>query len=128
MLGLILVQSVCKGYQQTAKAAREKGLSAYTLCKQFGPHLQQLLSAHISALINTLEIYIANNINPDKTAPVGAVRSGFIVFSSMISAFEHMELLYVPHECDFAANNIGVAPITQVTHMRNKIVTFKGAH
>ena len=24
--------------------------------------------------------------------------------------------------------DIGVAPITQVTHVRNKIVTFKGCH
>ena len=32
----------------------------------------------------TLEAYIANYMDPDQTAPVGAVWSGFIVFASMI--------------------------------------------
>ena len=33
----------------------------------------------------------------------------------------------MPHECDFAANNIGVAPIRQVTHMRNKNSNIQGS-
>ena len=60
--------------QQTIKVAiHENKLSAYALCKQFGTHLQQLLSAHISALINAFEVYIANNMYPDQTALLGAV-------------------------------------------------------
>ena len=43
----------------------------------------------------TLVAYIANNMNPDQTAPSGAVWSGFIVFASVIklvwSTFECMQ-------------------------------------
>ena len=44
-----------------------------------------------------LEACIANNMEPDQTAPIGAVWSGFIVFASMIkstvvwSAYEYMQ-------------------------------------
>ena len=42
-----------------------------------------------------LVAYIANNMDPDQTAPLGAVWSGLIVFASMIklvlSAYEYMQ-------------------------------------
>ena len=34
--------------------------------------------------VYTFDAYIANNMDPDQTAPFGAVWSGFIVFASMI--------------------------------------------
>ena len=41
---------------------------------------------------------IANNMDPDQTAPLGAVWSGFIVFASIMklvwSAFEYRQQMY----------------------------------
>ena len=48
-----------------------------------------------SLLFYVLMAYIANSMDPDETAPLGAVLSGFTVFASMIklvwSAFEFMQ-------------------------------------
>ena len=40
---------------------------------------------------STLEAYIANNMDPDQTAPIGAVWSGFIVFASIIKVVWYMQ-------------------------------------
>ena len=34
-------------------------------------------------------VYIVNNMNPDQTAPLGAVWSGFIVFASLIKVIQN---------------------------------------
>ena len=34
---------------------------------------------------------IANNMDPDKTAPLGAVWSGFIVFASIVKGIKYMQ-------------------------------------
>ena len=58
-------------------------------------HLRQLSSALSSAHVVLLRLYIANMMDPDQTATKVAVRSGFIVFASMVkvvwSTFENMQ-------------------------------------
>ena len=49
----------------------------------------------LTYVLNTLVAYIANNMDPDQTAPLGAVWSGFVVFVSKTkvvwTAFEYMQ-------------------------------------
>ena len=44
-----------------------------------------------------MDAYFANNMDPDQTAPLEAVWSGFIVFASMIksSVKKHSKYVYV---------------------------------
>ena len=48
------------------------------------PPFMAIVVAYVSAF--ALWKPIANNMDPDQTAPLGAVWSGFIVFASMIKS------------------------------------------